>query len=172
MDVAFVLVVLVHARARRDELRPLFREHGFRRATIVSVAGVLLAMALFVEGYFQLARWLHLRELRYLDDYRQAHWPLGSAFLMVAVVPGIFEEIAFRGVIQTGLQSILRPGEALLLQAAMFSVLHLSPLMFVSHFVIGLAFGWIRTRTGSLMPSIAAHAAWNASVLLRELLAG
>jgi membrane protease YdiL (CAAX protease family) len=88
---------------------------------------------------------------------------------MISLVPGVVEEVAFRGVLQTRLSKILTQKEALLLQAALFSVLHLSPAIFVSHFVMGLLLGWVRMKTGHIYYGMLLHMAWNALVLLQEL---
>lgn len=49
----------------------------------------------------------------------------------------------------------------------------MSPAVLPSHFLMGLALGWLRLRTASLVPSMLVHAAWNLTVLLQEgLLAG
>ena len=53
-------------------------------------------------------------------------------------------------------------------QAALFSVLHSSAVIFSSHFAMGLVFGWLRMRTGSLIASMILHAAWNAANILLE----
>jgi membrane protease YdiL (CAAX protease family) len=34
---------------------------------------------------------------------------------------------------------------------------------------MGLIFGWLRMRTGSLIPGMILHAAWNAANILLEL---
>ena len=86
------------------------------------------------------------------------------------VVPAIFEEVIFRGVIWAKLERVGKSGEVLVIQAALFSVLHMLPTIFISHFVLGLALGWLRRKTGSLVPGIFAHAALNATVLVEELL--
>lgn len=80
--------------------------------------------------------------------------------------PSLFEELAFRGIIQTQLERLLGTRHALLVQAALFSVLHLLPMMFVSHFVMGLAFGYLRRRTASLYPGMILHASWNSLVIV------
>ena len=71
----------------------------------------------------------------------------------MSLTPALFEELAFRGVIQSGLTSVVRSREAWLIQAALFSVLHLSPVVFPSHFVMGLTFGYLRLKSRSLYPS-------------------
>ena len=83
----------------------------------------------------------------------------------------MFEELAFRGVIQSRLERVMNRRDALIVQAAMFSALHMMPLVFVSHFVMGVGFGWLRNRTGSLWPGVLLHMAWNAWVLTEEWIA-
>lgn len=101
--------------------------------------------------------------------FRKYGWGVPVMVVLVSVMPALFEELAFRGVIQSNLENIFGPREALIIQAALFSVLHLSPLVFPSHFVMGLFFGWIRIRTRSLYPGMAIHAIWNGLMLFEEL---
>jgi membrane protease YdiL (CAAX protease family) len=101
----------------------------------------------------------------YLLPYLLAGWPAWSGYASIAVATPISEELLFRGLIQPKLEQILRPTDALIVQAVLFSAAHLSPGILATHFAIGLAFGWLRRRTGSLLPSIALHGAWNAWVI-------
>jgi membrane protease YdiL (CAAX protease family) len=64
---------------------------------------------------------------------------------------------------------VLGEREAWLVQAAFFSILHLSPVIFPTHFAMGLIFGWLRMRTDSLIPGMILHALWNAAIILLEL---
>lgn len=170
--VASLLIVVAAALRERERLRPLLRADGLASKNLLVALVATLACGLFMTGYVWLGSRLHLPFLGYLDDYREAGWPIAIAFVSVAVLPPIYEELAFRGVMQQGLERAMRPVDALLVQAAMFSVLHLSPLNFVSHFGLGLAFGLVRQRTASLLPSMVVHAAWNAWVVVEELLGG
>ena len=90
--------------------------------------------------------------------------------MFVAVLPGVFEEIVFRGYVMARLEELLSPRETLVVQAALFSVLHLGVAIFPSHFGIGILLGLVRRRTGSLYPGMAVHVSWNALVVWSELL--
>ena len=89
--------------------------------------------------------------------------------VLSCVVAPIFEELCFRGYILGKLTRALGPTDALVIQAALFSVLHLAPIIFVSHFLMGLAFGYLARAAKSLYPPMALHAAWNSLVILSEL---
>ncbi len=163
------LLVLGFAIRCRD-LLPLLRPRIPSASLTKHLLGVAIAFVLLETGYYALLHRLGVPVISYLTEYRAAHWPLWSAFLVISVLPGIVEEIGFRGIIQSSLTRITGAREAWLIQAALFSVLHLSPLMFPDHFVMGLCLGYLRRRSQSLYPGMALHAAWNALVLAQELL--
>ena len=103
------------------------------------------------------------------DDLVRHGYTLWQMLFFLSLVPAVLEEIAFRGIIQRRLQFVLGERETWLVQAALFSVLHLSPVIFLTHFAMGLLFGWLRTRTGSLIPCLILHGAWNAAIVVAEL---
>ena len=82
--------------------------------------------------------------------------------LAVAVSAPLAEELVFRGIIQSRLERAMPVWSAVVLQAALFGLIHGTPVQIGYAFVMGLLFGYIRHRTGSILPTIAAHAAFNA----------
>jgi len=80
--------------------------------------------------------------------------------LCAAVLPGVCEEVLFRGVLQGVLR---RRGErwAVLVTALLFAAYHLHPWIFVPALFLGIVFGTLVQRTGSLLPGILAHTATN-----------
>ena len=82
----------------------------------------------------------------------------------LAVVAGapVAEELVFRGVIQSRLERAMPVWIAIVLQAVLFGFIHGTPVQIGYAFLMGLLFGYIRYRTGSILPTIAAHAAFNA----------
>lgn len=101
----------------------------------------------------------------YLEPYLEEGWPVALGYLEVAVVTPIAEELLFRGLIQPKLGQILSLDEAWIVQAALFAALHLRPVILLTHFLMGLALGYVRRSSGSLYPGIVLHGAWNAWVL-------
>jgi membrane protease YdiL (CAAX protease family) len=168
MMVADAALVLGFAFRDRRSLRAPLAGFG-ARPPLAKTALVLTGTALIVTGYFALLAQLGVPMLEQADEMSKAGWPLWTAYVSVAVYPAIFEELAFRGIILQRLQKVMATREAWLVQAGMFSVLHLLPMIFPSHFLLGLAFGWLRLNSGSLYPGMIAHATWNAYVVLGEL---
>jgi membrane protease YdiL (CAAX protease family) len=133
--------------------------------SLVLTVGAWIMIFLFMSAYVRTAEALGFRYLDLGERYTAAGWPRWAVLAEVALVPALIEEIAFRGLIQGGLGRVMKTRDALIVQAAMFSVLHFSPVCFVSHFVIGLILGALRQQTRSLYPGMLVHAAWNAWVV-------
>jgi uncharacterized protein len=107
-------------------------------------------------------------EFSYSGDILEAGYGWGMVVLLIAVAPAISEEIAFRGIIQPSLGRILKPGEALLVTALLFAILHLQWLGLLHLSILGLVLGWVRIRSGSLYPCILLHFVHNSLVVLQE----
>lgn len=135
-------------------------------AAWIALGVVVTVVALQV--YFFLLGSLGIPTYRSWPSFQEDGWSLSSAFVLVAVMPGVFEELAFRGLIYQGLCRVMSRREALLVQAMAFSVLHLSPWIFLSHFLMGLSLGLLRDSTRSLYPGMLAHACWNAWIIADE----
>ncbi len=82
------------------------------------------------------------------------------------------EEIAFRGYVQTSLALRRSPAAAVLGAAALFAIVHLDPIRFPAVLLLGLVFGWLTWRAGSVWPAVAAHAVNNGITSGIVLLAG
>jgi membrane protease YdiL (CAAX protease family) len=86
---------------------------------------------------------------------------------ILALMPAIFEEYVFRGLmINMASNTFRRKRTAVLFQAFVFATIHFSPFEFAGIFAMGLLFGIIYTATGSLYYSILAHFIFNASTVI------
>ena len=169
MSAADAVIVLVAVGLRYRKLLFLFRlrASGLRdMAALVATAFVFIGVA---GAYFWALDRLGVPIVSSTATFTRAGWPPWTMFLLISVMPAVFEELAFRGVIQSSLERVLNARDAWLIQAALFSVLHLSPLMFPSHFLMGLCLGYMRRRSRSIYPGMLLHAFWNALVVLKEL---
>ncbi len=82
--------------------------------------------------------------------------------LMVVIGAPIAEELAFRGLLWSGLAKRgVPPWLTVVVSAAAFAAMHLEPKRFLLLFTIGVVLGIVRWRTGSLGACIIAHAVNN-----------
>ena len=160
-------IVLVAALLHRESLRDCCSRGGFGPAGYLFVLLAAIPIMLGVCGYaYGVGRLFRIHEDDPLATY-QGHG-LAWAFFLTAVLPPIFEELGFRGVIFSQLGRSLDARETILISAVAFGILHLSIPTLITHIPLGLYFGWLRHRSGSLYPSIFAHALHNGLVVIAE----
>ena len=92
---------------------------------------------------------------------------LVTVFIFAVVFAPLMEEIIFRGMLQTALMRLMNGTRwpAILLTAVVFAVIH-APVVpihgLASLLVVGLVWGYVYERTGSLLTPILSHAVFNA----------
>jgi hypothetical protein len=86
--------------------------------------------------------------------------------LLLAVVAGpVAEEIFFRGLLYGWLRGRIGIPAGLLVSALFFALLHMDAVAFFPILGLGLLFGWVYERTGSLAAPIAIHIFHNSGML-------
>lgn len=79
------------------------------------------------------------------------------AVLLMAILPSIYEELIFRGVVLQGLRSRFSDWGAIFLSGLMFALMHGNLQQFIYPFILGSIMGWLVVRTGSLVSSMLVH---------------
>lgn len=96
-------------------------------------------------------------------------WNLLPALLVIAVLPAIFEETIFRGILS---RQMHENGWGLLytvlISGALFSLFHHNPEQTLYQFVCGCCLTLVAIRSGSVLPTICAHFVNNALILILE----
>jgi hypothetical protein len=147
---------------------------GARRLVLVVLT--LLALGQLGEGLMDLAgRWLgvaaHWTEWFDRDLVWGSRSLVGMTIFDTVVLTPVFEEIVFRGLLFATLRRRFAVLPAAALSAALFAVAHgYGVLGFAAVFWSGFLWAWSYERTGSLLPSIAAHAADNLMASLSVIL--
>jgi membrane protease YdiL (CAAX protease family) len=178
------------ALAARPDWWPSVRGASIRGRTLG--LSMLLGAALWVAsaGLIEMQSLLMPPSSRYLDDMRAIHTALAPqhaldalvSVLVIALLPGVCEELVMRGVLLPSLAKAFRgttpplqapdagrrsarswPGEwlAIGITALLFALIHWDRYRFLFVLVLGLVFGYVRMRAGSLWPSVIAHATLN-----------
>lgn len=97
--------------------------------------------------------------------------PIG--ILSIALLAPILEELLFRGAIQGRLQAMCKnPWIAIIIASFIFGVVHMNPAQIPFAFLLGIMFGWLYFRTGSLLPGIIGHILNNSMATINMILYG
>jgi len=166
LDALVLVTTLVFAVRYWPSLRPQLRRPGFDRWEAWVGLVALVPLLGVNAAYHGLIREMLGAEGRsWIAGLREAGLSEGVLFLSIAVFPAVSEEIAFRGLLQHWLHVAVRPLTAIALAAALFAALHFNVVSYPYLFAVGVLLGWMRWRTGSLWPSMAAHFLHNLVVL-------
>ena len=152
----------VSAKSRRDEFfetgYALDSSHfgslgGFSMAVIVSIA--TMAMAFLADSLNVLMpeapEWFE----KAMEQIMNA--PVWITLISVSVFAPLFEEWLCRGMVLRGLLQKTHPASAILVSAAFFAVLHMNPWQALPAFLLGILFGYVYYKTGSLKLTMLMH---------------
>jgi membrane protease YdiL (CAAX protease family) len=159
------MLVLAFLIVRRIGLAP--RELGFAAPSNSAVA-VLVCAAALLASYP-----LHVITAGRIEPIAAPTW------LFVATMPGLVEEVAFRGVLLAAAERAAPAARtfvgvhvsvgAALLTAAFVGLHGFGVGLLVSVLPGALLYLWLRLRTGSVLVPIVAHNLWNLTVLAAHL---
>lgn len=159
------MLLLAAAFARRAGLGP--RALGFVRPAALGAAAAVAAAALLLN--------FTLNAALGLGPYKAS----GETWLFLATMPGLAEEVAFRGVLlaaaeraapATGrIAGIALSRGAVLLTLAFVALHGLTVGTLTSVLPASLLYLWLRLKTGSVIVPIVAHNLWNLTVLAAYL---
>lgn len=83
-------------------------------------------------------------------------------FVCMTFVPGISEELFFRGLLQRSFVARLGAPAGIAGAAFVFGLVHMDPPQAIGAMMAGGFLGWVAYRAGSILPAIAAHVTNNA----------
>lgn len=165
-----VLAAWLALRIVRVPFRAGTALRGARAAHIALALLLVLAAGPFADLAIQAFRaafpGLTLGLLESIGEAAQTSGPRLLVLLVcVSLVPGIAEEIFFRGLVQRSLTARLGAPLGIGLASVLFGAFHVDPPQAIGAAVLGLALGFVVWRTGSVVPAVVAHAANNALAL-------
>jgi len=165
-----VLLTRDHRKTLRLKLpEPLYL--GLGLALAVAMNPLVRELAPLVEWLFPLPE--NVRKS--LGELVTAGPSWASAVLVIALLPAVCEEVAFRGFILSGLEHQRRTRSAIILSAFMFGFLHVLLSLFQQLFnatLLGVVLGLLAVRSKSLLPGIVFHFVNNAWAIVLPRLIG
>ncbi len=138
----------------------------------LSLLGIMLLIAAYplvnlsflINESIPLPAWAALFEDQAADTLKAilhmpTPWLLILNLILIAILPGIGEELIFRGILQKQLALIMKsPVLAIWIAAFLFSAIHLQFEGFLPRMVLGATLGYLYYWTGNLWVPVIAHA--------------
>lgn len=164
--IGFLTVILIYTSVKKIDLKPLYR---LTRDTVRYIGiGLLVLVFIIIFNLLYASAIVELLGIN-TDDVKQDSDYLKKSLLYliftVCLLPALFEEAAFRGLIQTQLNKSLRARDSIILTAVMFEVIHLRFLLF-PFIITSFFFCILRYKSKSLWPSMITHFLYNFAVIV------
>ncbi|MFC1582871.1 ABC transporter permease subunit/CPBP intramembrane protease, partial [Planctomycetota bacterium] len=163
-QLSFVILPVLIVKHYKLNIREIFRfELPVNPVFFLKSLGGLL----FTAG---IVLWLPLilpsdsvQEYSFIRDFiRQMGVGFGGLLILIAVIPGIAEEILFRGFVLRGVSRSFGVWKGLVLAGLLFGSIHILPHKILPVSILGIALGFVVIRTGSIFPAMLAHILNNA----------
>lgn len=164
--VLFLGASLLMIRRYRLPVREALALRLPRPAVWPAVAAAIPAGHLAAVGVFRLADLVVPVPRQVLEQFSRelvpADIPAWQTYLLAALLPGICEEIAFRGPLLYGLRRRFRPATLIVVVGIVFGVFHVALFRIIPTAFLGMVLTALALLTGSIFPGMLLHAGNNA----------
>jgi sodium transport system permease protein len=153
----FMAVMLTSSPSRTLRLAwPAPRYLVLAGAMAVAINPLVIELGQLVETWFPISSMVR----QSLGQIMSGSTKLWGALGVLALLPAVCEEVAFRGFILSGLEHQRRTRSAILLSALMFGFLHVLLSLYQQFFnatLLGIVLGLLAVRSRSLLPGVLFH---------------
>ena len=171
-ELAFVVApATIYTLRNRYNLSQTFSLVAIQPKTIVLAILISIAAFVLVGIIAALQEMVFPRSMDYLEIWEKVlqefhRVPLTITLLIVAALPGICEELLFRGFLLTGKRKKYSDTFSIILVGFLFGAFHLDPYRFFPVSLLGILFGYMVVKTGSIFTGMIAHSTNNAIAML------
>lgn len=157
--ILFALPVLVILRLLKMPVAKTLRLKLPSWKQVVLIPFIAIPATILVSLFSQLINVIYPFPESYLESMGklfELDLPLWGSFLVVAVAPGICEELLFRGFMPRFFEKYGFKINIILI-ALLFAAFHLDPFRFFPVFLLGLILAYLTLRSGSIVNSMILH---------------
>lgn len=165
---------LLFSFACKIKLGDVLKPNGFSGGYLLTAVGVsmlfhsiVLVIQIFMLNGFD-ALGLYVNSVNYTMD-NEISTTVINCVLSIIGAP-IAEELLYRGVIMR-LLSKVSARFGIIISALLFGLMHGNPYQLVLGFALGIVWGYIDFKAGSILPSIVCHAVLNALMCISDIAA-
>jgi sodium transport system permease protein len=155
--IAFPVLLLI--RIFKLKSKDVLRIKMPRLKELVLIPFIAIPASIIVAIISQVINLIYPFPENYLENLSslfEMDLPLWGSFLVVAVAPGICEELMFRGFLPRFYEKYSMKIN-IVLSGLMFAAFHLDPFRFLPVFLLGMLLAYITLRSGSIVNSMLSH---------------
>lgn len=170
IEILLAAITFFFAKANWPSLKPVLRFNHFRWTIL---AGVILLAIIFSSVITLSIKQINISvfhtNVNMFDSYRDYQFPVLLMFYSVALVPAIFEELAFRGIIYNYLGTFLPEGLVVTVTGVVFAAIHLNFFSMLWLVPFGIFIGTLRKKYNTIWYGVIFHFVFNITACLFDL---
>lgn len=172
IDLIFATIIMIFYFINAKNLSNLLKFNRHRRKLLLIIIIIAPLFAMLVSFIANLLNQsiFDKNQIIYYEQFINSPAPIALSILSIGIIPAIFEEIAFRGIVFNELIGITGLKSTIIISAILFTILHLSLLSIFWIFPIGLILGYFRAKYRTLWYGIIGHLIYNSSIVLIEVI--
>lgn len=170
MEIIFIFIVVGFCLYDFKNIRSLFSFPKLKQKSFIALLLIPILTACLVSfGMDYLNDFLFDEKgNNYYDMYSYVKQPLLWSIIFIAILPPIFEELAFRGVLFNYLSKITSIQYTIIATSFLFALIHFSFIAMIWIFPFGLFLGYLRNKYNSLWLPMLVHFMHNFIVILLD----
>ena len=168
----FFIGSLLMIRTYRLNVREVIGAHRLRWPVWVAALMAVPAAQVVAVAFFRIVNTIIptptelLRELG--KQLAPSDMPIWQMIFLMAILPAVCEELAFRGVLLHGLRNRFHPVVRCLVVGIVFGLFHYTLFRIAPTALLGVILTGIAVMTGSILPGLLFHAANNAFAIVMD----
>lgn len=170
VEIILAAVTLRFAWLNKDEMKPVFKFNNFKWYLLAGII-VLAGACSFVISYSvrEVNVTFFHTDISYYNAFRLYIYPTLIMIYSIAIMPAVFEEVAFRGVMYNYCTAFLDERLVVIITAFLFAIMHLSLISLVWLIPFGILLGNLRRKYNTIWYGVAFHFTFNFTACLLDL---
>jgi uncharacterized protein len=167
IDAIFISIVIVLAFFFWKDIKETLKFHSFSFGKLSMYLGLQAILTGLV--YLLLLLIQNITEIKnpnILDSYSDSAYPFLIAFISIAVLPPLTEELGFRAILFNQLLKLTSGTSTVVVTGILFGLLHFSVISFIWLIPAGFFFGWVRLRENTIWYGVCCHFLHNFAMIM------
>ena len=170
VEILLAAVTILFAKANWHAIKPVLRFNHFNVTVLLLVILSAIAFSSIVTlSINQINISVFHTDNNMFESYRIYQFPVLVMFYSVALVPALFEELAFRGIIYNYLSTFLNESLVVTVTGFVFAAIHLNFFSLIWLVPFGILIGTLRRKYNTIWYGVIFHFVFNITACLFDL---
>jgi uncharacterized protein len=170
VEIVLAVISLRFAWLNRKELMPVLKFNNFRWDVLLGIILIgVVGSCLISFTVREVNVTFFDTDVSYYKAYKGYAFPVMVMFYSIALMPALFEELAFRGVMYNYVASFLDERLVVAVTAFLFAIMHLSLLSLVWLIPFGFLIGNLRRKYNTIWYGVVLHFTFNFTACIIDL---